>query len=99
MLSSLMKGVAERAIDANLSTSGGNPGMREADIREALARESSEYRALHDQHRDFETRLSELARKPFLNTQEQVERTNIKKHKLRLKDQMEELARRLLARR
>ena len=68
--------------------------MRDTDIRARLEQESSEYQGLMAQHADFEQRLSELQRKPWLSSQELVERTNLKKYKLRVKDQMEALVRR-----
>jgi len=67
--------------------------MGEADIRELLQREDAEYRNLAAQHRDFEDRLGELSRRSHLNSQEQIERTNLKKYKLQVKDRMQELIR------
>ena len=67
--------------------------MPEVEDRDILVRESAEYRTLLMQHRGYEERLEALQRKPFLSSQEQVERSDIKKHKLRLRDRMEELAR------
>lgn len=55
--------------------------------------ENDEYRRLHAQHREFETRLSVLADKAVLSDEEQVEETTLKKKKLQLRDRMEEITR------
>jgi uncharacterized protein YdcH (DUF465 family) len=60
-----------------------------------MTRDSDEYRGLMAQHRDFELRLSELDKKRFLSSQEQIERTNLKKYKLRVKDRIAALVREL----
>lgn len=67
--------------------------MNEPDPQQHSAQGEDEYRRLLAQHRDFESRLSELQRKRFLSAQEQIEQTNLKKYKLRLKDRMAELHR------
>ena len=46
-------------------------------------------------HRELEERLRELGRRPFLTPREQVEVVEIKKHKLRAKDEMTALRRSL----
>ncbi len=44
-------------------------------------------------HRELEERLRELGRRPFLTPREQVEIAELKKHKLRAKDEMFDLRR------
>ena len=44
-------------------------------------------------HRELEDRLRELGRRPFLTPREQQEVAEIKKHKLRAKDEMAALRR------
>jgi hypothetical protein len=44
-------------------------------------------------HRALEERLSELGRRPFLTPREQVEIAELKKHKLRAKDELFDLRR------
>jgi uncharacterized protein YdcH (DUF465 family) len=59
-----------------------------------LVRGDEEYRQLEAQHHDFESRLGELAEKPVLSDDEQVEEITLKKKKLQLKDRMQQIARR-----
>ena len=72
--------------------------MTDPDLRDSLSRNHQEYRLLLLQHQSFEGRLAELARRPHLNGEEEVARVNLKKHKLRLKDRMEEIARQVRVR-
>ena len=51
------------------------------------------YRKLSKQHRSYEDRLEELCKKHYLSEDERIESRTIKKKKLVLKDQMEEIAR------
>jgi uncharacterized protein YdcH (DUF465 family) len=46
-------------------------------------------------HRELEERLSELGRRAYLTPREQVEIAEIKKHKLKVKDEMFDLRRAL----
>jgi uncharacterized protein YdcH (DUF465 family) len=55
--------------------------------------QSDEYRQLEAQHHEYESRLGELAEKPVLSDEEQVEETTLKKRKLQIKDRMQEMAR------
>lgn len=55
--------------------------------------QNEEYRRLHQQHREYDSRLSTLTQKVVLSEQEQVEETMLKKKKLQLKDRMEAIAR------
>ncbi len=57
-------------------------------------RGDDEYRQLEAQHHHYESRLGELAEKPVLSDDEQVEEIPLKKKKLQLKDRMQEIARR-----
>jgi len=63
--------------------------------REQLALEDPEYKKLMEEHRARERRLGELARKGWLTADEEQEEKRLKKEKLRLKDQMENLLRSL----
>ncbi len=59
-----------------------------------LVRGDEEYRQLEARHHEYEGRLGELAAKPVLSDEEQVEEIMLKKKKLQLKDRMQEIARR-----
>jgi len=61
--------------------------------RERLAREDVTYRRLARKHEEYEQRLADLQVRKFLTEDEQVEEVNLKKLKLRIKDQMEDLVR------
>jgi hypothetical protein len=51
--------------------------------------------SIEAQHRRLDERLQELGRRPYLTPREQVEVAEIKKHKLRAKDEMAALRRSL----
>lgn len=63
--------------------------MNEVQLKEYLLRHDQEFRQLAQRHRDYERQLEELQNKPYLNEQEQLEETVIKKKKLAIKDQMQ----------
>ena len=67
--------------------------MMEAEVRSQLNQENQEFRRLAEKHLGYEARLEELGRKIRLSPKEEVERTNLKKYKLRLKDRMEAIVR------
>jgi len=68
--------------------------VSEAALRDFLIAHDEQYRELVNEHRRYETRLSELASLHYPNDDEQLEETILKKKKLLLKDQMETIARR-----
>jgi uncharacterized protein len=61
------------------------------ELKAHLMATSEEYRALASQHAQFHKELEELEAKSHLSDQEQVEEVRLKKQKLRLKDQMNEI--------
>jgi len=63
------------------------------DIKNLLLKENDHYRQLVDRHHQLDDRLHELTEKHYLSNSEQVEEVTIKKRKLAIKDQMEEMAR------
>ena len=65
-----------------------------ARIRERLADDDPKFRRLLGKHREYERRLEELQSQKFLTDDEKIEEVNIKKRKLALKDEMEEMVRR-----
>jgi len=67
------------------------------EARRQLLQSSDVYRQLTTEHHTLDDQLRRLASKPHLTDDEQIEEVRLKKEKLRLKDQMEALARRLQA--
>jgi uncharacterized protein YdcH (DUF465 family) len=65
-----------------------------ADIRERLVAEDPNFRRLVNKHQEYEKRLEELRSSKFLTEEEKIEEVTIKKLKLALKDQMEDIIRR-----
>lgn len=63
------------------------------DVRNLLLKENEEFRQLAERHHQLDDRLHELTEKHYLSNSEQVEEVTIKKRKLALKDQMEQMAR------
>ena len=62
--------------------------MEEQIIKERLLAENFEFRRLHAEHQEHESRLDELAAKPFLSAEEELQQRELKKRKLLLKDKM-----------
>ncbi len=62
-------------------------------IREQLMASNPEYQKLREEHARLADQLQQLALKPHLTEQEQMEEVRLKKLKLRAKDQMESLVR------
>lgn len=63
------------------------------EIKNLLLKENDQYRQLADRHHQLDDRLHELTERHYLSNSEQLEETDIKKRKLALKDQMEQMAR------
>src|SRR5689334_16381265 len=61
------------------------------ELKAHLMATSEEFRALASQHLQYHKLLEELEAKPHLSEQEQVEEQRLKKQKLRLKDQMNQI--------
>ena len=58
------------------------------EIKKRLSSDDNEFRQWLQQHHQYEDRLAELATKPTLSPEEEVEEKQLKKRKLFLKDQM-----------
>ncbi len=61
------------------------------ELKAHLMATSEEYRTLASQHAELHKQLEELEAKQHLSDQEQVDEVRLKKQKLRLKDQMNEI--------
>ena len=64
------------------------------DLKEELLLKDEEFHSLFAKHHELEDRLHELTAKHYLSEPEQVEEVTLKKRKLRIKDQMEDILRR-----
>jgi len=61
------------------------------DIRRYLIESCEKFSKLVRQHSDYDEKLLNLLRKNSLSEEEKLEEVNLKKLKLRVKDQMEEM--------
>ena len=64
------------------------------DLKDPSLLTDAEFNALVTKHHELEGRLHELTEKPYLSEPEQLEEVTLKKRKLLLKDQMEDILRR-----
>jgi len=62
------------------------------EVKSLLLRSNDEYRQLFEKHHQLDDRLNELTQLPYLTASEQFEEATLKKRKLALKDQMEQMA-------
>ena len=60
-------------------------------VKDELMASDDTYRRLAQEHSQYAQRLESLVTKRFLSEEEQIEETRLKKLKLRLKDQMEQI--------
>ena len=60
-------------------------------VRDQLLASSDEFRKLAQEHTMYSQRLESLVNKKYLSEDEKIEEIRLKKLKLRLKDQMEQL--------
>ena len=63
------------------------------EVRNLLLRDHEQYRELAERHHQLDDRLHELTERHYLSTSEQLEEATLKKRKLAVKDQMEQIAR------
>ncbi len=61
------------------------------ELKAHLMETNEEFRRLSQQHCQYKKQLESLSARPYLTPEEQIEEVRIKKLKLRLKDQMQEL--------
>jgi uncharacterized protein YdcH (DUF465 family) len=64
-----------------------------ATVRDQLMVTNEQYQRLREEHARYAIQLDQLAAKNYLSNEEQVEEVRLKKLKLRVKDQMEEMVR------
>ena len=65
----------------------------EQEVKQLLLNGNDDYRQLVERHHQLDDRLHELLEKHYLSSIEQLEEVTLKKRKLALKDQMEQMAR------
>jgi uncharacterized protein YdcH (DUF465 family) len=63
------------------------------DLKHLLIETNPEFRELASKHHTLDDRLQELEAKQYLSNDEQFEEVSLKKRKLHLKDQMENMLR------
>ena len=63
-------------------------------MKQQLLESSDEFRQLAVQHHDLDEKIHSLATRSYLSEPEQIEEVTLKKRKLHLKDQMEDILRR-----
>jgi uncharacterized protein YdcH (DUF465 family) len=64
------------------------------ELKRKLLQTDEEFRQLATQHQDLDEKIHNLAARHYLSEPEQLEETRLKKRKLALKDQMEDILRR-----
>jgi len=64
------------------------------ELKRELLQTDEEYRQLATQHHDLDEKIHTLTARHYLSEPEQLEEVRLKKRKLRLKDQMENILRR-----
>ena len=63
------------------------------ELKRQLLQTDEEFRQLATQHHDLDEKLHDLATRHYLSEPEQLEEVTLKKRKLQLKDQMENIVR------
>ena len=61
------------------------------DIREQLLASNAEFQRLAQEHSRYEAQLEQLSKAPYLSSEDIIHQTTLKKLKLRVKDEMEQL--------
>jgi uncharacterized protein YdcH (DUF465 family) len=64
------------------------------ELKRQLLQSDDEYRQLASRHHDLDEKIHNLTDRPYLTQPEQLEEVRLKKVKLQLKDQMENILRR-----
>lgn len=62
--------------------------MKDSEIADILKKENKEFSKLEEEHKRLKQNLSEINRKKFHSTDEEIEKKKIQKQKLKIKDTM-----------
>jgi hypothetical protein len=62
--------------------------MKEEEIKKILLQDSEEFRRIYEEHQRCEKALNEIQSKSFLNEDDYLQEKQLKKKKLKLKDEM-----------
>ncbi len=65
--------------------------MTTQEIRQSLLANDSEFQHLAEEHSRCDSQLDQILKSPYLNSDDLIRETTLKKLKLRLKDQMESI--------
>ena len=67
--------------------------MKEQEIIEKLKQENEEFKRLSAEHKSLDSKLVDIDKKRYLNSDEEIERKKLQKQKLIKKDKMAQLIR------
>jgi uncharacterized protein YdcH (DUF465 family) len=67
--------------------------LKDSEVAEVLKQESGEFKKLEEEHKKLKLCLAEVNKKKFYTPDEEIERKNIQKQKLMMKDRMAEMIR------
>lgn len=64
---------------------------REQEIKAKLMENNPEFKSLVEQHQDYEKILDDMAQRPYLSPEDDLERKRLQKEKLAVKDRIASL--------
>jgi uncharacterized protein YdcH (DUF465 family) len=64
------------------------------DLKQHLMQSNDEYKTLHDKHSEYERLIAEIEQKSHLSPEDEFEEHRLKKLKLHIKDQMQDIVNR-----
>lgn len=67
--------------------------LKEQEIIEKLKQENEEFKRLSEEHKSLDSKLVDIDKKRYLNSDEEIERKKLQKQKLIKKDKMAQLIR------
>ena len=67
--------------------------MKDSEIKDILKKENEEFRKLEEEHKLMKQNLSELNKKKLHSTDQEMNKKNMQKQKLKIKDLMAEMIR------